>query len=306
MSVTAERLYYTSAALDFEAEVTDIRLATTDDRGQLWQIALDRTAFFPEGGGQPWDTGRLIATAPSGTTLEVPIERVEEDETGEVWHYARKPLMAGTPITGFIDRDRRIDHEQQHSGQHLLSAMFLRELNAPTTSFHLGLESSTIDVDHAERFTEAELTQVVTAANRVITDQRPMLSHWVDREYADEMLARGDLRKLPPITGKLRIVQMQGIEFNACGGTHVQNTGAIGSISICRTEKNKKGQRIEFVCGNRATRTARADYLLLDTIARTLSVAATDIPERVTKLLEERKAQAKEIKRLSADRPPTN
>jgi alanyl-tRNA synthetase len=297
--VPAERLYYASAALDFEAEVTDIRLAQTDDRGQLWQVALDKTAFFPEGGGQPWDTGRLVATAPSGTTLEATVERVEEDAAGEVWHYVRKPLMAGTAITGFVDAARRIDHEQQHSGQHLLSAMFFRELNTATVGFHLGADVSTIDLDHTEKFTEDELSRVLTAANRVITDQRPLLTHWVEPEYAQDMLRRGDLRKLPDRPGPIRIIQMQGIEFNACGGTHVQNTAAIGSIHIRRTEKNKKGQRIEFVCGTRATRAAREDFLLLDTIARTLSVGATDIPERIAKLLEERKAAAKEVKRLS-------
>src|SRR5579875_1789431 len=147
----AQRLYYDSPILEFTAHVTDIRLVEKDpaaqpDSAQLWQVALDRTAFYPEGGGQPWDTGVLIATAPSGTTLEIRVERVQEDESGEVWHYVRKPLAAGTEITGRIDFDRRTDHEQQHSGQHLLSAIFLRELNARTVSFHLGAESSTIDL----------------------------------------------------------------------------------------------------------------------------------------------------------------
>jgi alanyl-tRNA synthetase len=300
MSV-AERLYYNSAALDFEAEVTDIRLAQTDAQGQLWQIALDRTAFYPTGGGQPHDTGKLVATAPSGTTLEVPVERVEEDDHGEVWHYVRKPLMSGTAITGFIDPTRRIDHEQQHSGQHLLSAIFLRELHATTVGFHLGPETSTIDLIQTEKFTEAELTRIATAANRVITDQRPFLTHWVEPEYAADMLRRGDLHKLPPREGRIRIVQMQGIEFNACGGTHVQNTGAIGVLSIRRQEKIKQGQRIEFVCGTRAIRTAREDYLLLDTLARTLSTSATDLPTRIEKLLEERKAATKEIKKLQGE-----
>src|SRR5579875_1024613 len=101
----AQRLYYDSPILEFTARVTDIRLVEKDpaapaDSAQLWQLALDRTAFYPEGGGQPWDTGLLIATAPSGATLEIPVERVLEDESGEVWHYVRKPLTSDTEITG--------------------------------------------------------------------------------------------------------------------------------------------------------------------------------------------------------------
>jgi alanyl-tRNA synthetase len=299
--MVAERLYYTSAALDFEAEVRDIRLVQKDDLGQLWQVALDRTAFYPEGGGQPWDTGVLIATAKSGATLEVPVERVEEDEAGEVWHFVRKPLIEGTSIVGKLNADRRVDHEQQHSGQHLLSAMFWRELGAPTVGFHLGAEVVTIDLDRTDKFTEDELRRVEDAANRVVTECRPMIPTWVEHEYAEEMLARGDLRKLPPRAGRLRIMQMQGIEFNACGGTHVANTGAIGVITIRRLEKVKKGWRVEFCCGLRAVRTARRDYLLLDSVARTLSVGIGDVPARVEKVLEEKKQSAKEVKKLTAE-----
>jgi len=306
---SAKRLYYDSPILEFTARITDIRLVEKDpnaapDSAQLWQVALDRTAFFPEGGGQPWDTGLLIATAPSGTTLEIPVERVHEDEAGEVWHYVRKPLTTGTSITGSVDPDRRIDHEQQHSGQHLLSAIFLRELNARTVSFHLGADSSTIDLalpEGMDKISDDDLRRVEELANRIIYENRPLLTHWVERPLAEQMLARGDLRKLPPLEGPFRIVQMQGIEFNACGGTHVQTTGAIGSLLLRRVEKVRQGWRIEFVCGLRAIRTARRDYTLLDTVARTLTVSRTDVPERVTKILEDKKAQAKEIKKLTQE-----
>jgi alanyl-tRNA synthetase len=305
----AQRLYYDSAALEFTAQIADIRLvsAETNEAGEkehLWQVALDRTAFYPEGGGQPWDTGVLIAVAPSGARLEVPVERVEEDDAGEVWHFVRKPLVEGTEITGKIDFDRRTDHEQQHSGQHLLSAIFLRELGARTVSFHLGAESSTIDLalrEGMERLSDAELQLVEETANRVIYENRPLISHWVERPLAEQMLARGDLRKLPEREGPFRLVQMQGIEFNACGGTHVQTTGAIGSILLRRIEKVRQGSRVEFVCGLRAVRAARNDYRLLDTVARTLTVGRNDVPARVEKLLEDKKLQAKEIKRLTQE-----
>ncbi len=301
VATVAERLYYASAALDFEATVTDIRLVSREGADALWQVALDKTAFYPEGGGQPWDTGVLIATAKSGATLEVAVERVEEDEAGEVWHYVRKPLVAGTEVVGYVDAARRQDHEQQHSGQHLLSAMFLREIGARTVSFHLGAESCTIDLvlrEGVEKIGEHELRRVEDAANIVVSEGRPLMSHWIEREMADLMLSRGDLRKLPPREGPFRIVQMQGIEFNACGGTHVSNTGAIGAITLRRVEKVNQGWRVEFCCGLRAVRMARRDYELLDGVARTLSVGAKDVPARVEKLLEEKKVAAKELKAL--------
>ncbi|SEF47434.1 alanyl-tRNA synthetase [Bryocella elongata] len=313
MSSVSERLYYDSPALTFAAEVTDIRLhsAEADESGvkrQLWQIALDRTAFYPEGGGQPWDTGVLVATAPSGATLEVAVERVEEDEAGEVWHFVRKPLMAGTVIEGRVDAARRMDHAQQHTGQHLLSAVFLRELGARTVSFHLsalksGAESSTIDLALAEgesALIAEDLARVEDVVAREIYADRAMTPRWVSPEEAKAMLERGELRKLPEREGPMRIVTMEGIEHNACGGTHVGATGAIGGLLIRKVEKNKKAWRVEFVCGLRAVRAARRDFALLGGVARTLSVGAVDVPGRVEKLLEERKALAKDVKRLTA------
>lgn len=316
MSGIAERLYYDSPALRFEAEVTDIRLHSSaqDESGakvQLWQIALDRTAFYPEGGGQPWDTGFLVATAPSGATLEVAVERVEEDDAGEVWHFVRKPLMAGTVIEGRVDAARRMDHAQQHTGQHLLSAVFLRELGAKTVSFHLsalktGSESSTIDLALREgesSLNAEELARVEDAVAREIYADRAMRPRWVSPEDARAMLERGELRKLPEREGRMRIVTMEGIEHNACGGTHVAATGAIGGLLIRKVEKNKKGWRVEFVCGLRAVQAARADFQTLGSVARTLSVGAKDVPGRVEKLLGDVKALGKEVKRLTVAIP---
>ena len=224
---------------------------------------------------------------------------------GEVWHYVRKPLVAGTEVVGHVDADRRMDHEQQHSGQHLLSAMFLREMGARTMSFrlgelHEGQGSSTIDLDCEERPTEAQLARVEEAANRVVAEGRPLHSHWIQPEMAQAMLKRGDLRKLPERQGPMRIVQMQGIEFNACGGTHVANTGAIGAITLRRLEKVKQGWRVEFCCGIRAVRAARRDYELLAGTAKMLSVGAAELPERVMKLMESLKAALKEVKKAEA------
>ncbi|MDE1162543.1 MAG: alanyl-tRNA editing protein [Acidobacteriaceae bacterium] len=301
--MAAERLYYTSSQLEFDAEIAEIQLVSKDEQGQFWRVALNETAFYPTGGGQPHDTGTLIAIAKSGAVLEVPVELVEEDDAGEVWHYIRKPLVEGTEIQGRVDSARRIDHEQQHSGQHLLSAMFLRELGMATVSFHLGAESSTIDLDTKERPTDEQLTLVENAVNRVVAEGRPVIVNWVQPEYAQEMLSRGDLRKIPDRPGRIRIVQMQGVEFNACGGTHVSNTGAIGGVLVRKLEKVKQGWRVEFCCGVRATKAARRDYQTLTAVAKTLSVGAADVPARVAALMEEKKAAAKELKKLRAMLP---
>ena len=310
VGLVAERLYYDraagdSAALEFRSTVTDVRLDShaigdSGQKEQLWQVALDRTGFYPVGGGQPWDTGLLVATAKSGAVLEVAVERVEEDEAGEVWHYVRKPLPEGTEIVGRIDAERRMDLAQQHTGQHLLSAMFLKELGAPTVSFHLGADSVTIDLA-VEKVSEEELRLVETAANRVIYQDRTMRPRWVSREEAEAMLTRGELRKLREREGPMRIIEMEGIEFNACGGTHVASTGAIGGLLVRRGEKVKQGQRVEFCCGLRAVRTAARDYARLRELGALLSVGAADLASRVAGLIDDKKAAAKELKRLQKE-----
>ncbi len=307
----AERLYYDACAgdaggLEFRALVTDVRLDShtkneAGEKEQLWQVALDRTAFYPEGGGQPWDTGVLVATARSGAVLEVAVERVEEDEAGEVWHFVRKPLPQGAEVAGRVDADRRMDHAQQHTGQHLLSAVFLSELGAKTVSFHLGADSATIDLalrEGAERLSEVELRRVETAANRLIYEDRAVRPGWFSREEAEAMLARGELYKLPERSGRMRVVEMAGVEFNACGGTHVRSTGAIGGLLVRRVEKVKQGWRVEFCCGLRAVRAAGQDFATLGQAAGVLSVGAVDVPARVAALIEEGKAAAKERKAL--------
>jgi len=297
----AERLYYESGALEFAARVADIRLESNAGGEQVWLVALDRTAFYPEGGGQPWDTGALVATAKSGAVLEAAVERVTEDEAGEVWHRVRKPLVERTEVVGRVDAARRMDHAQQHSGQHLLSAVFLRELGARTVSFHLGAESVTIDLafeDASRKLGEEDLARVEAVANRLVYEDRGIVAGWVSRDDAEAMLARGDLRKLPEREGAIRIVEMEGVEFNACGGTHVGSTGAIGGVLVRRLEKVKQGQRVEFCCGLRAVRAARADYVRLRELGGLLSVGAGDLVGRVAGLVEDKKAAAKELKVL--------
>jgi alanyl-tRNA synthetase len=147
--------------------VTDVREVADSNGKQIWQLALNRTAFYPTSGGQPFDTGQLSAVSLDGTALMVPVEQVEEDEQGAVWHFVRNPLVAGTFVEGQIDWKRRFDHMQQHTGQHLLSAVFWRELQAPTISFHLGESTSTIDLA-SEQVTHQSLERVERIANEII------------------------------------------------------------------------------------------------------------------------------------------
>ncbi|RXH56069.1 alanyl-tRNA editing protein [Granulicella sibirica] len=296
MSV-AERLYYDAQELmDFGAVVTDIRLESRVDGKNRWQVALDRTAFYPESGGQPWDLGTIEAVARSGARLEVPVLAVVED-AGEVWHVVEKPLTAGTEVTGRVDAGRRLDHMQQHTGQHLLSAVFLRELGAATVSFHLGADSSTIDLAVGALDWE-NAVGVEEAANRLIAENRGVSVEVVERGLAETMLERGELRKLPEREGTIRIVAIEGVEWNACGGTHVASTGRIGGLTVRRIERMKQAVRVEFCCGLRAVRAARQDFERIGEIGRLLSSGPGELAGKISVMLDDARSTAKQSRTL--------
>lgn len=293
-----ERLYYSDSFVrDFSARVTDIRELSRTDGQSVWQVALDRTAFYPDSGGQPHDLGLLRATSRNGAVLEVPVIAVEEDEHGEVWHQTLKPLLAGTEVRGEIDWKRRLDHMQQHSGQHLLSAVFARELHARTVSFHLGESSSTIDLA-IETLAPHSLERVERMANELIAEDRPTAIRTVPREEADALLAAGVLPKLPPREGAIRLIEIADYDLNACGGTHVRSTGQIGGLLLRGIERVRQGVRVEFVCGLRAVAAARQDFAMLTRSASMLSSARSEVPAGVERLLAEAKSGAKERQRL--------
>ncbi|AXC11056.1 Alanyl-tRNA synthetase family protein [Acidisarcina polymorpha] len=293
-----DRLYYTDSFLTrFDAVVTDIRLVSRTGGEALWQVALDRSAFYPTSGGQPFDKGNLTATSRNGAVLEVAIDEVSEDEQGEVWHYTTKPLVAGTEVQATIDWQRRLDHMQQHSGQHLLSAIFSRELGAHTVSFHLGEESSTIDLNTAS-IAHASIERMERIANEIIAQDRSVSIRTVSREQADALLAAGQLRKLPEREGDIRLIEIEGIDLNACGGTHVRSTGQIGGLAVRSTEKVRHGLRVEFVCGLRAVAAARRDFSLLAQSAAALSISASQVPQSIERMLAETKQAAKDRQKL--------
>jgi alanyl-tRNA synthetase len=280
-----DRLYYHDSFLfDFDARILE---SLTLDGKQA--IVLDRTAFYPTSGGQVSDTGKLIVGG-----REVPVIEVRDEEAGRIFHFVAEPIAAGTAVRGSIDRARRCDHIQQHSGQHVLSASFLRLFNTPTVSFHMGAESCTIDLE-TPGVTAAQAEQAERLANEIVLDDRPATVRFVS---LDEARGLG-LRKLPPKqSGDLRLIDIQDFDLTACGGTHVRSTGQIGAILLRKTEKVKQGVRVEFVCGLRAVAAARKDYVTLSEAAGIYSAHIHDLPQQVRKSLEENKLAGKAQQRL--------
>ncbi|MGB7189609.1 MAG: DHHA1 domain-containing protein [Acidobacteriaceae bacterium] len=293
-----DRLYYADSFLQaFPAKVVDVRESSRVGGVSIWQVALNRSAFYPTSGGQPCDTGSLTANSRSGAVLEASIESVEEDEQGTVWHYIRKPLAAGTEVRGTIDWPRRLDHMQQHSGQHLLSAVFAHELKAPTVSFHLGDVVSHIDLASGP-IAQHSLERVERIANELIAEDRGVTVRQVDRAEADAMLAAGRLHKLPQRAGLIRLIEIAEYDLNACGGTHVRATGQIGGLLLRGTEKVSRGIRVSFVCGLRATKTAGHDFVLLGRISGLLSISGDEVPGVIERMKADAKTTEKERQRL--------
>jgi alanyl-tRNA synthetase len=249
-----ERLYYTDSYLtDFDARVTE-----RADHGR--RIYLDRTAFYPTSGGQPHDLG-LLGEA---KVLDV------VDEGERIAHLLSQPLSADR-VAGRLDWERRFDHMQQHTGQHLLSAVLADLYRFTTVSVHFGPEMSTLDLDVAE-VTPGQLAETEMQANAIVTENRPVTVGFEDAALA------GNLRKPSDREGPLRIVTIADLDRSACGGTHVRATGEIGAILIRRMERVRKSARLEFVCGRRAIRAARADSDLLSRIGGSFSAPPADLP----------------------------
>jgi len=275
-----DRLYYHDSFLyDFDARVVE----ALESNGRT-ALVLDRTAFYPTSGGQVHDLGTLTADG-----QQIAIAEVADEEDGRVLHFASKPLALGTQVHGTVDAARRRDHVQQHSGQHVLSAAFIRLFNMPTVSFHMGEESCTIDLE-TTGLSAAQAQRAELLANEVIAEDRPVNIRFVPLEEARKL----GLRKLPPKqTGDLRLIDISEFDLTACGGTHVRATGQIGSILLRKAEKVKQGVRVEFVCGLRAVNTARRDYTTLTEAAALYSSHIYDVPDQVRKSLSESKAAGK-------------
>ncbi len=281
-----ERLYYHDSFLHaFDARVLEVR----NHEGKSAAV-LDRTAFYPTSGGQVHDTGVIILE----DETKVQVLDVADEEDGTIHHITAVPLTAGKPVRGVIDSARRRDHMQQHSGQHVLSAAFVRLFDIPTMSFHMGAEACTIDLG-VKSLTSTQIMQAERLANEVITEDRAVAIRFVPLEEARQM----GLRKLPPKqTGELRLIDIADFDLTACGGTHVRSTGQVGAILLRKIENVKQGVRVEFVCGLRAVDTARRDYDTLAEAAALYSAHLRDVPEQIRKSLQEIKTSTKERHKL--------
>jgi len=272
-----ERLYYNDCYLrEFQARVVQV----SEDGRRVW---LDRTAFYPSSGGQPFDLGVLGGAA---------VVDVVDEDSGVV-HVVDKPVSLGE-VNGEVDWTRRFDHMQQHTGQHLLSAVFEELFGVGTVSFHMGSMVSTIDVNAAALDTR-QVERVEERCAEIVAEARPVLITFEDAT------ADLGLRKASERTGTLRIVSIEGLDRSACGGTHLRSTAEIGPVEIRKLEKIRGTTRVEFVCGLRAVRAVRTDFRLLSEISRTLSAPFEDIPALIAAQIEKAKTLEKTCLRLSTE-----
>ena len=269
-----QRLYYDDSYLtEFRATVLD----TNEDR---CRVVLKETAFYPSSGGQPFDFGSING-----------IEIADVVDSGDrVIHVLASPLVYGAAVDCRVDWVRRFDHMQQHTGQHLLSAAIVELFDVPTVAFHLGAESSTIEIGAAS-FDLARIRAAEERANEIVFENRAVTVSYLDSSEAS------DLRKPSEREGVLRIIEIEGLDRSACGGTHVRHTGEIGPITIRKTEKLRGNTRLEFLCGSRAARRARADYEQLSAVAQvyssTLDDAAALVAAGMARLQESEKSRQK-------------
>jgi len=284
-----ERLYYHDSFLyEFDADVLDLSASTSDSRPA---VILDQTAFYPTSGGQVFDVGWILPDESRDANNRLRVVEVTERDDGQILHILEHagPIQKGSRVHGLIDAERRRDHMQQHSGQHVLSAAFLRLFNLPTVSFHMGVESCSIDLE-TKTLTTAQVESAEALANDAVMQNRAVSIRFVTQEEARGL----GLRKIPPMErDQLRLIEVHDFDLTACGGTHVAATGQIGCILLRKTEKTRQGWRVEFVCGKRAVAAARRDYAVLAESGGLLSSHIWDNPQQVRKIQEESRASRK-------------
>jgi alanyl-tRNA synthetase len=280
--MATHRIYYDdSFARDFEAKVLTCE-PCLHGTTPAFEVVLEETALYPTSGGQPCDRGKLG----DANVLDV------RDDGDEIVHIVDRELQPG-PVHGCVDWVRRFDHMQQHTGQHLLSAMFPERFGRPTVSFHLGTELSSIDLRGAEPTLEI-LEGAERAANRVIFEDRPINV----RYGTQEQLAQMGVRKEVDRTGILRAIEIEGADLQPCGGTHVRRTAQIGMLLVRRCTKMRQDWRVEFACGARSERLARHDFHLIERTAAKLGCATDELADAAARVVSERDANFKEVRSL--------
>ncbi len=240
-------------------------------------FVIDQTVFYPASGGQPHDTGLID---------QVPVIDVFENQDHQIIHVPVKSIQSAR-VTCEIDWERRFDHMQQHTGQHILSQVFLQSIHADTLSFHMGEQSATIDIDQAG-LTSEKIIRVEQLANQIIFENRDVTTHTVDKDELD----RFPIRKQTTLEDHIRIVEIKDFDYSPCGGTHCLQTGEIGILKIRRYENYKGGTRIHFVCGFRALKDYQNKSDVLKQLCRISGTAETDLSNSITRLKEDLKAVA--------------
>jgi len=278
-----DRLYYDNAYLtEFDATVLEIRADG--------MVRLDRSAFYPTSGGQPYDTGTLEGSR----VLDVIVDK------GEVWHKVDAPLTEGQSVHGKIDWPRRFDHMQQHGGEHMLAGEVYRQLGGNTIGLHLGHDDSSIDCElpgGRVHLTEEEIRSLEDAVNAHIQADAPCRCWFPSAEE----LASLPLRKAPTVTEHVRIVAFGDFEMVACGGTHPSTAGQIGLVKIIDARPARGKLRLTFLCGSRAFADYRLRFDALGKAAELLSARAETFYDNVARLKEENYALRMEILKIRRD-----
>jgi len=274
-----QRLYFEDAyRKEFDARVLE-RLVHEGRPA----VVLDRTGFYPESGGQPSDRGMLG----SAKVLHV----LEEGD--KIVHLLDRELSETGDVCGVIDWARRFDHMQQHTGQHILSQCFVEVLEGETQSFHLGEQVSTLEIG-VRTASDADLEKVESRANEVIFEDREVRTYFVEADQVETV----PLRRPPKKAGTIRVVEVAGFDFSACGGTHCRRTGEIGLIKIIRWDRIRNNLRFEFLCGWRAWRDYTDKNRSVLEISQEFSVHEKDAARAVDKTLQEARQTRKKLKQL--------
>ena len=263
-----EKLFETMSDMKtFEATVVSCR----PGKKEGYEITLDRTAFFPEGGGQPFDTGVLGGASVHAVHIK----------DGEIIHYTDKPITPGETVTGTIDWERRFDHMQQHSGEHILTGLIHKRFGYDNVGFHMGKEEVTIDFNGA--ITPEELEELEMEANEVIHNRVPIIAFYPGEEALKEI----DYRSKKELNEAIRIVEIPGVDTCACCGTHVADSGQVGIIKVLGMIHYKSGVRISMLCGKRAVKDGIAKQKQVTAISNLLSAKPEAIVDAVTKMKQE-------------------
>ncbi|SDO35619.1 alanyl-tRNA editing protein [Halobacillus aidingensis] len=273
------KLYYEDVyTMDFDSKV----VKTDEDERGLY-VVLEETAFYPTGGGQPHD---------EGTLNDVEVFGVEEVDD-EVRHYIKEDLSTEGRVHGKVNQERRLDHMQQHCGQHIISAVFDDQFDIPTTSFHLGKDTVTIDLDTG-KLSDETLVKVEEQVNQIIRSNYPVETKWMSVEEAGEY----PLRKPLAVKGDVRLVIIPEIDYNGCGGTHPHSTGEVMAAKFLGWTKNKHQVRLEFVCGNRVLQKLGQKHQVLTELKRIVPKPEQQLVDEVGELIHASKEKDKKIAEL--------